>query len=109
MKTLLAMAVLAAAAPFAAAQQPRPEPTEPAAPVPAFRYESGFDGYRGFRDEPLAPWRELNDDVARIGGHVGIVRGAHGGQIRPPAEAKPEPALPPGGPGGGRHRQEPPR
>ena len=106
MKTLLATAVLAAVAPFAAAQQPRTEPTDPAAPVPAFRYDSGFGGYRGFRDEPLAPWREVNDDVARIGGHVGIVRGAHGGQVKPPAETKPELAPPAGGAGGGSHRQE---
>lgn len=102
MKTLLAIAVLAAVAPFAAAQQTRPEPTDPATPVPAFRYDSGFAGYRGFRDEPLAPWREVNDDVARIGGHIGIVRGAHGGQAKPPAEAKPELTPPAEGPGGGR-------
>lgn len=101
MKTLLAMAVLAAVAPFAAAQQSRPEPTDSATPVPAFRYDSGFAGYRGFRDEPLAPWREVNDDVARIGGHIGIVRGA---RVKPPADTKPELTLPAEGPGGGRHR-----
>ena len=101
MKTLLAIAVLAATAPFAAAQQPRPDPTDPATPVPAFRYDSGLSGYRGFRDEPLAPWREVNDEVARIGGHIGIVRGA---RVKPPAETKPDLSPPAEGPGGGRRR-----
>ena len=100
MKTLFAIAVLAAVAPFAAAQQqPRPEPTDPATPVRAFGYDSTFSGYRGFREEPLAPWRDVNDEVARIGGHIGIVRGAH---VKPPAETKPELSPPAEGPRGGR-------
>jgi hypothetical protein len=71
--------------PIAVAAQPasaQPNPAHPDAPVPAVKYESGFAGYVSFREEKLAPWREVNDEVARAGGHIGIVRGAagHGGQ-----------------------------
>lgn len=78
MKPTIAFAVLAAFAPHAAAQQQaaKPHPADPAAPAPAVKYESAFTGYRGFREEPLAPWRGVNDEVARAGGHIGIVGGA---------------------------------
>jgi len=89
MKPYLALAVIAALAPQAAAQQAsKSDPADPAAPAPALRYESAFTGYRGFREEPIAPWRGVNDDVARTGGHIGILRGAHGGH------AAPKPAAP---------------
>lgn len=93
MKPYLALAVLAALAPHAAAQQPaaKPHPADPAAPAPAVKYESAFSGYRGYREEPLAPWRGVNDEVARVGGHIGIVGGAHGTQkpaAKPPAAKK---------------------
>ena len=87
MKPYIAFAVLAALAPHAAAQQPasRPHPADPAAPVPAMRYESAFSGYSSFREEPLAPWRNVNDEVARVGGHIGIVGGAGSPAAKPPA------------------------
>lgn len=56
-----------------------PNPAQPDAPVPAVKYESGLAGYVSFREEKLASWREVNDEVARAGGHVGIFGGAHGG------------------------------
>jgi len=92
MKPYLAFAALAALAPHAAAQQPaaKPNPADPAAPVPAVKYESAFTGYRSFREEPLAPWRSVNDEAARAGGHIGIIGGAHGGHGTPkPATAAP--------------------
>lgn len=77
MNRYIAFAAIAALAPQAAAQQqPKPSAADPAAPAPAVKYESVFSGYRGHRDEPLAPWREVNDEVARAGGHIGILRGA---------------------------------
>lgn len=80
MKLFLVILAFAAVPPLAAAQQQpaRPNPATPAAPVPAFNYDSAFAGYRGFRDEPLVPWRDANDETARAGGHAGIVGGAHG-------------------------------
>lgn len=90
-----------ALAAHASAQQPAatPHPADPAAPVPATKYESAFTGYRAFREEPVSPWRGVNDEVARAGGHVGIVGGAgragqvHGsgaaGPAAPPAQSAP--------------------
>lgn len=63
-------------APPAGAAQPGP--TRPDAPAPAVKYESAFAAYVSFREEKLAPWREVNDEVARAGGHIGIVGGARG-------------------------------
>ena len=87
---VIAFAVLAAIAQLAAAQQRAPaHPADPAAPAPAVRYESVFTTYRGFREESLVPWRDANDEVARVGGHVGIVGGAGRGipAARPAAPA----------------------
>ena len=50
--------------------------TQAAAPAPTIKYDSAFRGYRPFRAQPLAPWREVNDEAHRIGGHIGILRGA---------------------------------
>lgn len=52
-----------------------------AAPVPLPRYRSPLDDYRPYRvDEPLLPWREANDAVGGLGGHMGhLERPAHGG------------------------------
>lgn len=92
MKLFIALVVLAALAPRAAAQQrAEPQAANPAAPAPAAKYESGFSGYRGHREEPLAVWREVNDEVARAGGHIGILRGA-----RSEAEGSGNPAPQPG-------------
>jgi hypothetical protein len=94
MKTYLAALAIAACAPLAAAQQPAPQsgPADPAAPAPVFQYDSAFSSYRSFREEPLAPWRDVNDEVARVGGHIGILRGTPGGH----GSAKPG-AIPPAG------------
>jgi hypothetical protein len=91
MKPYFALAVFATLASHAAAQQPAamPHPADPAAPAPAMKYESALTGYRGFREEPLAPWRGVNDEVARVGGHAGVLGGAHGGHPAPKPAAKP--------------------
>jgi hypothetical protein len=41
-------------------------------------YRSAFSGYRGFADQPVAPWRESNDTVGRIGGWRTYAREAQG-------------------------------
>lgn len=89
MKALIAIAACAALAPLAAAQvQPQPSPADPAARVPAVNYESAFAGYFSYREQDVAPWREVNDEVARTGGHAGIFgSGGHSGHA---------PAKPPG-------------
>lgn len=78
MKNVLSIAavVLAAHAPLATAQMAAAatDPVNPHAPVPSFSYDSALTGYRNFQDVPLAPWRDVNDEVARVGGHLGIFR-----------------------------------
>ncbi len=85
---------LVALAPFAATAQQRStglSPTNSSAAVPAVKYESAFTGYAPFRDEKLAPWREVNDEAARVGGHLGIFGGAAGhsatGATKPAVQA----------------------
>lgn len=104
MKPYIALAALAALTPPAAAQQSRPDPADPVAAVPLVRYESAFAGYAPYREQNIAPWRDVNDEVARAGGHAGIFRGpgahAPGGPAeKPPAAgtaAKPDATTAPG-------------
>ena len=79
--TLVAVLAFAAYGPLAAAQPAPPDtnPADPAVSVPAAPYESAFKSYRGFQETPLAPWRDANDEAARVGGHLGIVRGQTSG------------------------------
>jgi hypothetical protein len=89
MKRSIAFLAIAALAPLAFAQQQaaRPQPDDPAARAPAAPYESAFAGYAPYREEKLAPWRDVNDEVGRIGGHVGLFRsgGQQSGPSRPAA------------------------
>ena len=55
-----------------------PPPTDPSAPVPRPTYRSVFENYRPYLEERVENWRVLNKDVARAGGHVGIMSGARG-------------------------------
>ena len=74
-------------------------PADPAIAVPAAKYESAFTGYSRYRDEKLASWREVNDDAARVGGHMGIFGGAagHAGHGTAQPQAQP-PVSPPQSP-----------
>lgn len=65
--------------PAIAQQQSRANPADPEVAAPSPQYRSAFDGYRPFRDEKLAPWRDVNDEVGRVGGHIGIFGGGHAG------------------------------
>jgi hypothetical protein len=78
---------LALAAPAGA--QSRPRPDDPAVKTPPPPHASAYEGYRPFREEDVAPWREVNDEVGRLGGHSG-----HMGKDAAP----PPPAQPPSGP-----------
>lgn len=65
--TLVPRAVAAEAAPPAA--DPARVPRTPPAHV------SAFDGYRAWREPTLVPWKRANDEVGRLGGHAGHLRG----------------------------------
>ena len=67
-----------------------------AAQTPEIPYESAFSTYKPYEEPELAPWKEVNEAVAKAGGHIGIFGGApahagHGAAASQPA-AKPEPA-----------------
>jgi hypothetical protein len=69
-----------------------PAAAQAAAPVPAIEYRSAFTGYMPWREQGPTSWREVNDEVARIGGHIGILRGTgHPGHspAAPPGAAQP--------------------
>jgi len=68
-----AVAASFAAGMGAAQDARRPGPADPSAAVPTLRYESAFAGYRRQAEEKLVPWREANEEVRRLGGHVGHV------------------------------------
>jgi len=68
----LAFAALALFAGAAAAQQPaRPDPADAKAAVPALRYDSAFKAYRPYAEPEIARWRDVNDEMTRLGGHAG--------------------------------------
>jgi hypothetical protein len=65
----------ALAAGSASAQTPaRPGPADPEARVAPPVYRSAFEGHSRLEDVRRADWRESNDEAARIGGHIGILR-----------------------------------
>ncbi len=91
---LFAVAALAAAG-IAVAQQTRTtDPADPATAVPPVSYQSVFTGFRGQPDDRQTPWREANDDVRRLRGHLGHVPES--------AATKPAPKVPAQGDQGGR-------
>lgn len=56
-------------------QDRRLDPADPQAAVPPSNYRSAFEGYRSLEEPRPIAWREANDEAARIGGHVGVLRG----------------------------------
>jgi hypothetical protein len=77
MKTSVYLAVLSALSLQAGAHQHGsvPHSGDPARSSGAL-YDSAFRSYMPWHEQKLAAWKELNDEVHRIGGHVGILRGA---------------------------------
>lgn len=86
-RPLLSCIGLALASPLFAAA---PAPADPSAPAPAAGYKSAFENYRGYREEPLSDWRAVNDEVGRVGGHVGIFRSPAGSRVQPPERGAPQ-------------------
>jgi hypothetical protein len=81
-KTLLALAACFAAS--AAAQTAvRPDASDPKAAAPARPYESAFKDYKRYTDVEVSRWREVNDEVGRLNGHIGHVPQQPGAVARP--------------------------
>jgi hypothetical protein len=75
----------------------RPDPADPRAAEQARPYESAFKDYRPYVDPDIARWREVNEEVGRLNGHVGHV------PQQPGTAAKPG-AKPPAQGGHGAHK-----
>lgn len=83
-------ALAAAFAAGAAAQQSaRPHPADPGAPAKPPAWESAFEDYRPYEEPAIARWREVNDEMRRLGGHAGHVQGSV-----PPRDSAPQAAKP---------------
>ena len=98
---------IALTAPIGAwAQQDRPLDANSGADPKSMTYRSAFEGYRAQAETKVGDWRELNEEVARVGGHAGVMRGAgsttaaggggHAGHATPGATPPPAPATDPG-------------
>jgi len=82
--TCLALALCFAVS--VAAQTARPDPAEPKAAASAPSYDSVFRDYRPYVDPEIARWREVNQEVGRLNGHVGHVPRQPGVTGRPGAK-----------------------
>jgi hypothetical protein len=70
-------------------------PTPPAPQAPAVEYQSIFDRYLKYVEQPVAAWRESNDNVGRVGGWRAYAREAHRPDV--PDAIAPAPASTGGG------------
>jgi len=87
-------ALLALAAGAALAQSgSAPDPLDPRARVPAVDYRATLSTYQPYRDPSLANWRETNEQVGRLGGHVGHTSAGRGAGKPAAAPAKDAPAT----------------
>ncbi|MGA0025719.1 MAG: hypothetical protein ACO3F9_13905 [Burkholderiales bacterium] len=84
--------------PAAAQSSANGHPTDPRTEVRAQQYQSAFTGYQPFREEKTASWRDVNDEAARVGGHLGIfMGGAHAGHGTAPQAHRAAPGKNPQG------------
>lgn len=85
--TCLYWVVLATPALAGAQQKVRPDPADPAAAAPALTYDSAFKTYVPQREVKPAAWKDLNDEMGRLGGHAGHTRGSANPVAPAPATA----------------------
>lgn len=94
MKARLAVAAAAFLLGAHAHAQTRPGPDQETPAAASNSYRSAFEGYQSFTEEPLASWREVNDAVARVGGHMGVLR-AEEAAATAPDKPRATPSAPP--------------
>lgn len=71
------------------------DPREPTAPA---TYQSPFAGYRPFATGTVGPWKDMNDEVARIGGWKAYAREVYeASKPAAPADGAPKPSPAPQG------------
>lgn len=96
MNPRIAAAVVLLAAGSAAAQES--SVFDPKAKGPGVVFRSAFEAYRPFADEKPVDWRQANDEVRDVGGHLGLAKGQGPGT----QSSKPQPDK--GGMHGGHHK-----
>lgn len=98
---------MVAAAPLAWSQSgpagTRPDAMDAKTVVPLATYESPFNGYRPFSEEKVAPWKDTNDTVGRIGGWRAYAKEA--APPKPDAGSDPSGATQPGPAGHDGHKR----
>jgi hypothetical protein len=67
----------------------RPDPADPKTASAMREPVSAYAGYRRFTEDLIAPWREINDEVAGIGGHAGALKDAPASPSAPSASGAP--------------------
>jgi hypothetical protein len=89
-------AAMLASTPFVVVAQQKhhqADPSDAYASVPASTYESAFKNYKAAADEQESPdksWRAANDEVEKLGGHAGHIKGnSTSSSARTPAPAMP--------------------
>jgi hypothetical protein len=60
----------------AAQQSARPDPANPSAGSQKPVYESAFSSYRPWTEPEFARWRDANEEMGRLNGHLGHVPGS---------------------------------
>lgn len=84
----LVASFLASANAVAAETAADPAPTDTSLPEPATTYRSAFSDYQPQQELTLQSWRAVNDEVGKIGGHVGHIK--HDAPAPGPAESSGE-------------------
>jgi hypothetical protein len=98
LKTLCFTLVALTSGGAAAQESAKPGSEDPKLAVPSRPGESAFRDYRPYDDPELAGWRASNDEMGRLGGHLGHVPKAQGPTPKPAAK-------PPSAQGGHRSHQ----
>ncbi len=70
----------------------RPDPLDARASVPPVTHDSPLQRYRAHRDVQMAPWKDANDTVTRIGGWRVYAREAAAPEAATPPSPPPQPA-----------------
>ena len=79
----------------------RPDPLDPAAPVPPLTHSSALTAAPSLSETPVGSWRDANDTVNRIGGWRAYAREAREPEAPPPAPNSAPAPVAPGKPAAG--------
>lgn len=61
----------------------RPDPADAQAAAQSRPYQSAYKDYRRYADPEVARWRDVNDEMRRVGGHSGHLKPDPGAAAEP--------------------------